>query len=70
VLHPPPEGVPGNDNARSIVIDLEARGRRLLLTGDLEGTGLDRLLVRPKTRYDVILAPHHGSARSNPPGTV
>ena len=40
----------------------------VVMTGDLEGAGLDRLLVRPKTRYDVILAPHHGSARSNPPG--
>lgn len=68
VLHPPPEGVPGNDNARSITIAVESHGRRLLLTGDLEGAGLDRLLVRPPTRYDVILAPHHGSARSNPPG--
>lgn len=68
VLYPPPAGVRGNDNANSIVIDLIAHGRRLLLTGDLEGEGLEMLLRRTRTHYDVILAPHHGSARSNPPG--
>jgi competence protein ComEC len=68
ILHPPPQGVAGNDNAQSMVIDLRAEGRRVLLTGDLEEAGLQRLLERGRTHYDVILAPHHGSARSNPPG--
>lgn len=68
VLLPPPLGVVGNDNANSIVIELNVRGRRLLLTGDLEGEGLARLLARPASPCEVILAPHHGSARSNPPG--
>lgn len=68
ILHPPPQGVDGNDNAQSIVIELLILGRRLLLTGDLEAAGLQRLLERGRTHYDVILAPHHGSARSNPPG--
>lgn len=68
VLHPPSDGVAGNDNAQSLVIELTARGRRLLLTGDVEGAGLERILATPATDYDVVLAPHHGSARSNPPG--
>jgi competence protein ComEC len=68
VLHPPPEGVAGNDNAQSLVIELSAHDRRLLLTGDVEGVGLERILAQPPLACDVILAPHHGSARSNPPG--
>lgn len=70
VLHPPPEGVAGNDNAQSLVIELTTHGRRLLLTGDVEGAGLERILAQPPLDCDVVLAPHHGSARSNPPGTV
>jgi competence protein ComEC len=68
VLHPPPDGVAGNDNAQSLVIELVAKGRRLLLTGDVEGAGLERILSQPPRDCDVVLAPHHGSARSNPPG--
>ncbi|MCE9604071.1 MAG: ComEC/Rec2 family competence protein [Planctomycetia bacterium] len=56
------------DNAESIVLELSAAGRRILLTGDLEGLGLERLLAQPPVDCDVVLAPHHGSARSNPPG--
>jgi competence protein ComEC len=68
VLHPPPEGVVGNDNAQSLVIELTACERRLLLTGDVEGAGMERILAQPPQDCDVVLAPHHGSARSNPPG--
>lgn len=56
------------DNAAGLVVSLEAYGRKLLLTGDLEGSGLSALLRRPAERFDVLLAPHHGSTRSNPPG--
>lgn len=68
VLHPPPAGVGGSDNANSVVLDLESHGRRILLTGDLETPGLERLLAKPPLDVDVLLAPHHGSTRSNPPG--
>ncbi|MBL8830261.1 MAG: ComEC/Rec2 family competence protein [Planctomycetaceae bacterium] len=68
VLHPPSEGVAGSDNANSIVLLIEYLGRRILLTGDLEGFGLERLLKGPRLDVDVLLAPHHGSTRSNPPG--
>jgi competence protein ComEC len=65
VLHPPPQGVAGNDNAQSLVIDVVARGRRILLTGDLEGAGLERVLAQRPLNCDVLSAPHHGSVRSN-----
>jgi competence protein ComEC len=68
VLHPPPQGVPGSDNAHSLVLALEHQGRRVLLTGDLESPGLDEVLSDPPWPCDVLLAPHHGSAQSNPPG--
>jgi competence protein ComEC len=68
LLHPPREGVSGTDNANSIVLAVEYAGRRILLTGDLERAGIDRLLAKPGYDCDVLLAPHHGSKHSNPPG--
>jgi competence protein ComEC len=68
VLHPPARGVIGNDNANSIVLHVEAHGRKLILPGDLEGRALEDLLLEEPIDYDVILAPHHGSSRSNPAG--
>ena len=38
----------------------------MLLTGDLEGDGLDKLLAQPAPAVDVLLSPHHGSPKSNP----
>jgi competence protein ComEC len=74
LLHPPPEGVPprskrdDRDNANSLVLSVEYGDRRLLLPGDLEKTGIERLLAQPACDCDVLLAPHHGSAQSNPVG--
>ncbi|HET6880172.1 MAG TPA: ComEC/Rec2 family competence protein [Pirellulales bacterium] len=68
VWHPTNSGVLGSDNANSLVLNVEYRGRRVLLTGDLESPGLDDLLAESPCHCDVILTPHHGSARSNPPG--
>lgn len=68
VWHPTRSGVLGSDNANSLVLNVEYRGRRILLTGDLESPGIDDLLVESPCHCDVILTPHHGSARSNPPG--
>ncbi|MBI3462031.1 MAG: MBL fold metallo-hydrolase [Planctomycetes bacterium] len=67
VLHPPATGVLGSDNANSLVLAVEYAGRRLLLPGDLDSPGLDRLLSQDPLDCDVVLAPHHGSLRSNPP---
>jgi competence protein ComEC len=68
VWHPTRSGVLGGDNANSLVLDVEYAGRRILLTGDLESPGMDDVLAESPVDCDVILAPHHGSARSNPPG--
>jgi competence protein ComEC len=46
----------------------EYAGRRLLLTGDLEAPGLDDVLAEEPIDCDVVLAPHHGSRRSDPTG--
>jgi competence protein ComEC len=48
---------------------VEYQGRRLLLPGDLESPGLDELLAESPLDCDVLLAPHHGSLQSDPPGT-
>jgi competence protein ComEC len=70
VVHPPRDGVEGNDNAQSIVLSVEYGGRRVLLTGDLEGEGARQLLAGPPLDCDVLMAPHHGSARSDPAAMV
>ncbi|MFO0879163.1 MAG: ComEC/Rec2 family competence protein [Gemmataceae bacterium] len=63
VLHPPRGYQGGNQNARSVVLEVRHHRQRLLLTGDLEGEGLARVLTLPGRRIDVLMAPHHGSAR-------
>jgi competence protein ComEC len=65
VLHPPAEGPEGNENARSLVLLLRHNGHTLLLTGDLEGPGQERVLGLPPVRVDVLQAPHHGSPKAN-----
>ncbi len=69
ILHPPWGGVTNkNDNANSVVLEIEHRGKRLLLTGDLEKEGMTTLLKNEPKHYDVLLAPHHGSPANNPAG--
>jgi competence protein ComEC len=65
VLHPPAAGPEGNENARNLVLLLRHAGHTILLTGDLEGAGLARVLRLPPLQVDVLMAPHHGSAVSN-----
>jgi competence protein ComEC len=55
-------------NANSIVLMVEYCGHRIILPGDLESPGLDRLLAGQPVHCDVLLAPHHGSRQSNSPG--
>ncbi len=65
-LHPPAIGPDGNENARSLVLLLRHAGHTLLLTGDLEGKGLRRVVGElPPRRVDVLMAPHHGSHLTN-----
>jgi competence protein ComEC len=68
VLHPPAEGVAGNENARSLVLTVRHAGHTILLTGDLEGEGMRRVLSLPPTRCQVLMAPHHGSRAADPGG--
>jgi competence protein ComEC len=65
VLHAPWDSLE-TDNANSVVLEIEYAGRRILLTGDLEKAGLQRLLSLPKRPVDVLLSPHHGSPAANP----
>jgi competence protein ComEC len=66
VLHPPQEGPEGtSENLRSMVLLIEHQGHRILLTGDLEGKGIDWLTDHDKSRVDVLMAPHHGSPAAN-----
>ena len=57
---------PRSDNESSVVLALETAGRRLLLTGDLEGEPLAALAESGPGECDVLLAPHHGSQTSLP----
>lgn len=68
VLHPPADWEPGSpDNARSLVLEVEHAGRRLLLTGDLDKMGVVELTGKPPTDppVDLMLAPHHGGKTAN-----
>ncbi len=66
VLHPPESMRIGSDNAQSLVLLVEFAGRRILLPGDLESPGLEMLLREPTDPQDLVMAPHHGSPRSQP----
>jgi competence protein ComEC len=65
VLHPPAAGPPGKENVRSLVLLVRHGDWSMLLTGDLEDAGLRQLLELKPTKVDVLMAPHHGSDRSN-----
>ena len=81
VLHPAPRTTPtvvavsdpaasdnrSSDNEASLVLAVESAGRRLLLTGDIEGEALARFVAADPDSCDVVIAPHHGSGTSLPP---
>lgn len=67
VIHPRSDGDYDSDNAASLILLVTYRGRRILLTGDIENDGLEELLSGPSIDVDVLASPHHGSARANPP---
>jgi competence protein ComEC len=66
VLHPGRHRTAGSDNSNSIVLAIVSGGRGLLLPGDLEPPGMERLISGPRVVCDVAMAPHHGSQRSTP----
>jgi competence protein ComEC len=61
VFHPPDDGPRGVENVRSLVLLVRHGGHAILLTGDLEGAGIDAVTGRPVPPIDVLMAPHHGS---------
>jgi competence protein ComEC len=56
-----------SDNETSLVLAVESAGRRLLLTGDIEGDAVARFVATDPGACDVLVAPHHGSRTSLPP---
>jgi competence protein ComEC len=50
------------------VLAVRHAGHTVLLTGDLEGEGMRRVLSLPPTRCQVLMAPHHGSRAADPAG--
>ena len=51
-----------------MTLGVEYASRRILLPGDLESPGIDDVMAEAPYDCDVLLAPHHGSRRSDPPG--
>lgn len=67
VLHPGAGWNSRWDNANSIVLEVEANERKILLTGDLDRDGLQEVLKQKRVRYDMMMSPHHGGRTANPP---
>ena len=67
VLHPPEHGTEQSENARCLVLRIRHAGHTVLLTGDLDAEGRQRVLSLPSEPLDVLMAPHHGSRTANPP---
>lgn len=62
ILHPPKVRLPGSDNANSLVLRIDDRGRSFLLPGDLEPPGTELVTNGPRPiAGGVMMAPHHGS---------
>ncbi|MBK7416461.1 MAG: DNA internalization-related competence protein ComEC/Rec2 [Dechloromonas sp.] len=74
VLHPSAEAYEANpkSNHLSCVLMVEAGGRRMLLTSDIEAPDEVALLARHsgKLTADVLLVPHHGSRTSSTPAFI
>lgn len=67
-LWPPPDLVTDDPNDASVVLLVQVRGLRLLLSGDVGPTSQERLAeVWPGLQVDVLKVPHHGSAYQDQP---
>lgn len=64
-LHPPNDWQSDEDNANSLVLEIDYCGRSIVLPGDVESDGLEKLLATEHPAVDVLLAPHHGSRLAN-----
>ena len=65
VIHPTPREHE-SDNASSMCLELEYAEQRILLPGDLDGTGLFGLTQLPDRPCQFLMAPHHGSISNDP----
>nr|NLI50110.1 ComEC/Rec2 family competence protein [Propionibacterium sp.] len=60
------EGESSAENDGSLLLRVDVDGLTVLLAGDAEDTGQERLLrLQPLLDVDVLLVPHHGSARQS-----
>lgn len=66
VLHPVDSLAAESDNSSSLCLLLEYAGKRILLPGDLEGSGLLNLVKLPERPCHALMAPHHGSMSHDP----
>jgi len=66
ILNPPNHAITNSDNEDSVAIEIQFQDVRILLPGDLEGPALNRLLNTKPSKYDIAMAPHHGSRNSDP----
>lgn len=66
VLWPTENHAGENDNSESVVLSVEYAGRKILLPGDLEKSGMDHLVGTDRRDFDLVMAPHHGSPHSHP----
>jgi competence protein ComEC len=57
-----------SDNDKSIVTMIEYAGRRILLSSDIEKFAQKEILrLYPGIKADIVIAPHHGSAKTTEP---
>ncbi len=62
ILHPPRERMLANDNANSLVLQIDCGDKTLILPGDLEPPGTELLVQADRPPPGgVLMAPHHGS---------
>lgn len=70
LLHPDAAFIAGTDNELSMVLKVASEDSHVLLTGDLEGAGLNRLIssgrMPARGTVDVLQVPHHGSLSAAP----
>ena len=55
-----------SDNEASLVLKLQFGNQRVLLPGDIEEQGVQRLIAREQGGFEIMMLPHHGSQHSLP----
>jgi competence protein ComEC len=55
-----------SDNEASLVLKLQFGNQRVLLPGDIEEQGVQRLVAREQGGFEIMMLPHHGSQHSLP----